>query len=276
MKILDALQKEAILVNLNASDKKGVLDELATPVARIVNQNKEDLVRVLIERERLGSTGIGGGVGIPHGKFKELKSLCLGFGLSREGVDFESIDGRPTHLFFLLVTPENSTGLHLRVLAKISRMLKSDEFKQRLLAALRDQTFFGVGQINQALRPLLEQLNERPFQKMNGSRRSLFEQVDQPALQPLPTHRYQIGYWREARANIDYQHVLAGTLNLSTADRFTHALAVVRSLPVHFVQDSLATPSQCQAAATAATDHPNPQFTVLVHRQFRLLIRTLE
>ena len=76
--------------------------------------------------------------------------------------------------------------------------------EQRLLAALRDQTFFSVGQINQALRPLLVQLNERPFQKMEGSRRSLFEQVDQPALQPLPAHRYQIGYWREARANIDY------------------------------------------------------------------------
>lgn len=76
--------------------------------------------------------------------------------------------------------------------------------ERRLLAALRDQTFFGVGQINTALRPLLTQLNERPFQKMEGSRRSLFEQVDQPALQPLPAHRYQIGYWREARANIDY------------------------------------------------------------------------
>ncbi len=76
--------------------------------------------------------------------------------------------------------------------------------ERRLLAALRDQTFFGVGQINTALRPLLSQLNERPFQKMEGSRRSLFEQLDQPALQPLPSHRYQIGYWREAKANIDY------------------------------------------------------------------------
>jgi len=76
--------------------------------------------------------------------------------------------------------------------------------ERRLLAALRDQTFFGVGQINQALRPLLAQLNARPFQKMDGSRRSLFEQLDQPALQPLPSHRYQIGYWREAKANIDY------------------------------------------------------------------------
>jgi len=144
MKILDVLQKEAILANLNASDKKGVLDELSTPVARIANQNKEAFVRVLIERERLGSTGIGGGVGIPHGKFKDLKSLYLGFGLSRKGVDFESIDGRPTHLFFLLVTPENSTGLHLRVLAKISRILKNDEFKQRLLNAVDSDEIFSI------------------------------------------------------------------------------------------------------------------------------------
>ena len=76
--------------------------------------------------------------------------------------------------------------------------------ERRLLAVLRDQTFFGVGQINSALRPLLAQLNARPFQKMKGSRRALFEKLDQPALQPLPAHRYQIGYWRKAQANIDY------------------------------------------------------------------------
>jgi len=144
MKILEVLQKEAILVNLNASDKKGVLDELAAPVARIANQDKEDLVRVLIERERLGSTGIGGGVGIPHGKFKNLNLCAWGLGLSHKGVDFESIDGLPTHLFFLLVTPENSTGLHLRVLAKISRILKNDEFKQRLLNAVDSDEIFSI------------------------------------------------------------------------------------------------------------------------------------
>ena len=76
--------------------------------------------------------------------------------------------------------------------------------ERRLLAALRDQTFFGVGQINSALRPLLAQLNARPFQKMHGSRRALFEKLDQAALQPLPAHRYQIGYWRKAQATIDY------------------------------------------------------------------------
>jgi len=135
MRILDVLQRDSILVDLQARDKKGVLEELSLPVARLAEVNPEDLVRVLMDRERLGSTGIGGGIGIPHGKLKELKSLVLGFGLSRQGVDFESMDGRPTHIFFLLVTPENSTGLHLKLLARISKILKNDPIKERLLKA---------------------------------------------------------------------------------------------------------------------------------------------
>ena len=140
MKILDVLQKEAILDDLKSKDKKGVLDELVAPVARIADVNHENLLRVLMDRERLGSTGIGGGIGIPHGKLKDLDSLVLGFGLSRKGVDFESMDGRPTYIFFLLVTPENSTGLHLKLLARISRILKNEPFRERLLnAAGRDE-----------------------------------------------------------------------------------------------------------------------------------------
>ena len=135
MKICDVLQKEAIVADLKSRNKKGVLEELVAPLAEIAAVNHEDLVKVLMERERLGSTGIGGGIGIPHGKLKDLDSLVLGFGLSRKGVDFESLDGQPTHIFFLLVTPENSMGLHLKVLARISRILKIDPFKDRLLNA---------------------------------------------------------------------------------------------------------------------------------------------
>ena len=136
MKILDLLQKEAILVELKSVDKKGVLEELVIPVARIAGINQDELIRVLMERERLGSTGVGGGVGIPHGKLKGLDSLIIGLGLSRKGVEFESIDGKPAHIFFLLVSPENSTGLHLKLLARISRILKNDLFKERLLNAV--------------------------------------------------------------------------------------------------------------------------------------------
>ncbi len=136
MKILEVLAPESILVDLQAQNKKGVIEELATPVARVAGVDHQELVRVLLDRERLGSTGIGGGIGIPHGKLKGLDTLALGFGISRQGVDFESMDGRPTRIFFLLVTPENSTGLHLKLLARISRLLKNDPFKERLLEAL--------------------------------------------------------------------------------------------------------------------------------------------
>jgi len=135
MKILDVLKKKAIIADLKAKDKKGILEELVTPVASIANISKDDLTRVLLDRERLGSTGIGGGIGIPHGKMKGLDSLILGFGLSKKGIGFESIDGRPTYIFFLLITPENSTGLHLKVLARISRILKNDLFKEKLMGA---------------------------------------------------------------------------------------------------------------------------------------------
>jgi len=144
MKILEALHKDAILTDLKALDKKGVLEELVTPVARIAGVNHDYLVKVLLERERLGSTGIGEGVGIPHGKLKDLDDLVLGFGLSRTGVDFESMDGRPTHIFFLLVTPENSTGLHLKLLARISRILKNDFFKEKLLNAADSDEIYSI------------------------------------------------------------------------------------------------------------------------------------
>ncbi len=135
MKICEVLHKEAILADLKAQNKKEILEELVGPVAEIANVHPENLVKVLLERERLGSTGIGGGIGIPHGKMKDLESLVLGFGLSRKGVDFESLDGKPAHIFFLLITPENSTGLHLKLLARISRILKNEPFKDRLLGA---------------------------------------------------------------------------------------------------------------------------------------------
>lgn len=135
MKILDYIKKETVLTNLSSSDKKGVIDELAEPVADLTGINHREIVHVLIERERLGSTGIGDGIAIPHGKISGLDSLILGFGLSAKGVNFEAIDGKPTHIFFLLLSPDNSTGLHLRILARISKLLKEDTFKNRLIQA---------------------------------------------------------------------------------------------------------------------------------------------
>jgi PTS system nitrogen regulatory IIA component len=127
---------------LKAIDKKGVLEELVVPIANIAGIEREELVKVLMEREQLGSTGIGEGIGIPHGKIRGLESLILGFGRSQKGVDFDSMDGMPAHIFFLLITPENSTGLHLKLLARISRILKNDPFKEKLLhATSRDEIY---------------------------------------------------------------------------------------------------------------------------------------
>jgi PTS system nitrogen regulatory IIA component len=144
MRILDVLQPEAILNNLKSQDKIGVLQELVEPVAHITGISHEDLMVVLLEREKLGTTGIGEGVGIPHGKLKDLESPVLSFGLSRKGADFESIDGRPTYIFFLLFTPENSKSLHIDLLAQISRILKLEPFKERLLSAADGDEIYNI------------------------------------------------------------------------------------------------------------------------------------
>ena len=144
MRILDVLQPEAILNNLKSQDKIGVLQELVEPVAHITGISHEDLMGVLLEREKLGTTGIGEGIGIPHGKLKDLETPVLSFGLSRKGADFESIDGRPTYIFFLLFTPENSKSLHIDLLAQISRILKLEPFRERLLGAADGDEIYNI------------------------------------------------------------------------------------------------------------------------------------
>ncbi len=135
MKIPDILKEGTIIAELNATDKKGVLEELTAPLALAPGIDHEELVRVLLERERLGSTGIGDGIAIPHAKSKSLESLFMGFGRSRKGVDFEATDGKPAHLFFVLLAPEDSSATHLKVLSKTSKLLKDSMFRKRLMNA---------------------------------------------------------------------------------------------------------------------------------------------
>ena len=145
MKILDILHKDCIIPELSSENKRGVLEELTGALLKFkANLNKDALVEVLMERERLGSTGIGDGIAIPHGKIQDLDELVLSFGRSARGIEFDSMDGRPTHLFFLLIAPENSAGTHLRALAKISRLLKSAHFRQRLMHAETREEIFQV------------------------------------------------------------------------------------------------------------------------------------
>jgi PTS system nitrogen regulatory IIA component len=136
MKITDILDEASIIQDLRSTSKKGVLEELSSVLVEGGKlPDRDKAVQVLLEREKLGSTGIGDGIAIPHGKMKEIKELVTSFGRSIEGVDFESIDNKPTYLFFLLVAPENSAGIHLKALARISRLLKDPSFRNRLMEA---------------------------------------------------------------------------------------------------------------------------------------------
>ncbi|MBW1785576.1 MAG: PTS sugar transporter subunit IIA [Deltaproteobacteria bacterium] len=136
MRLADILMENDIISDLKARDKKGVLEELAEVVSRHnPSVDRVVLVNVLVERENLGSTGIGDGVAIPHGKLKGVDQPIVSFGRSKTGLDFDSMDAQPVHLFFLLIAPENSSGMHLQVLAKIAKILKNSAFRKLLMEA---------------------------------------------------------------------------------------------------------------------------------------------
>jgi PTS system nitrogen regulatory IIA component len=145
MKITEMLRQEFVVEALKARNKHDALVELAGVFARgEIEVDPEAMLHVLLERERLGSTGIGDGIAIPHGKVSGLDQIVVSFGRSREGVEFDATDGKPVHLFFLLMAPENSTGLHLKVLARISRMLRDPGFRKNLLDAGKHEDLFGI------------------------------------------------------------------------------------------------------------------------------------
>jgi len=147
MKVTDILVRDASVLNLAATDKDQVLAELARALgAAEPTVDPERLLTVLREREELQSTGIGDGVAIPHGKLSGLDRLLASFARS-PGVEFAAIDGEPTRLFFLLVVPEHSGGQHLKALARISRFLRDDRFREKLLtAADLDEVFTAIEQ----------------------------------------------------------------------------------------------------------------------------------
>jgi PTS system nitrogen regulatory IIA component len=143
MQIIDMFKKEYIIEELKAKSKRAVLAELSEIFTHYHSGiQSEAMVEVLLDREKLGSTGIGDGIAIPHGKLKGLDHLVIAFGRSREGIDFDAIDGKPVHIFFLLMAPESSTGQHLKALAKISRMLKDQEFRSSLMSAKNTEELY--------------------------------------------------------------------------------------------------------------------------------------
>jgi PTS system nitrogen regulatory IIA component len=145
MKIVDLIKRDMVVPALKATDKRGILEELAAYMSghhpRI---DRAMLSKVLIEREQLASTAIGEGVAIPHGKLAAVGEIVACLGRAPGGVEFDSMDGQPTYLFFVLVAPESSTGAHLKALARISRVFKDPEFRRRLLAAPDGESMYHV------------------------------------------------------------------------------------------------------------------------------------
>jgi nitrogen PTS system EIIA component len=143
MKVVDFLAPDAIVPSLSGTSKGAVLAELASFLAeRQPRIDVPTLRRVLEEREQLASTAIGDGIAIPHGKLDTLDRLVGALGRSVAGLDCDSIDGKPTHLLFMLVAPTNSAGIHLKALARLSRLFRDAAFRQKLLDAPDSATMY--------------------------------------------------------------------------------------------------------------------------------------
>ena len=143
MKIIDFVSDHTVIPDLVSREKDAALVELAAGLAaKYGHLDQEKVLGVLQERERISSTAIGDGVAIPHGKLPGLDKIYGVFARSQTGVDFKSLDGEPTHLFFVLIAPENAAADHLKALARISRLLKDAEFRQRLMMGKSQQELF--------------------------------------------------------------------------------------------------------------------------------------
>jgi len=136
MMVSDVLAKEFIMPELVSTEKRELLDEMSGNISELVGGlDREELLEVLLEREKLGSTGIGHGVAIPHAKIKGIERVIVSMGISGNGVDFQSMDDKPVHIFFLIIAPEQSSAAHLKVLSGISRLLKDAAFRNKLMKA---------------------------------------------------------------------------------------------------------------------------------------------
>jgi PTS system nitrogen regulatory IIA component len=136
VKITDFLSSDSVIPQLASRDKTSAIEEMANLLASCHRElEKKQVLEVFLERERISTTAIGDGVAIPHGKLPAVDRVLGVFARSREGIDFASLDGEPTHLFFALIAPQNAAADHLKALARISRLLKDDTFRQRLMQA---------------------------------------------------------------------------------------------------------------------------------------------
>ena len=136
MKVKDILDPRCVVLEVTGANKKEILECLSGAVAKAHPEiRQEDLVDTLVSREEAGSTASADGIAIPHGKVRLSEGVIAGFGRSRGGLDFDSVDGKPTQIFFELVSPENHPSLHLRWLAHLAVLLKSSELRRNLIEA---------------------------------------------------------------------------------------------------------------------------------------------
>jgi len=134
MKIIDIIKKDSIIANLVGTNKEEVLNEVTDFLLnKEIIKDKQVLLHTLIEREKLGSTGIGENVAIPHGKSDELSKVVMVFARSLKGLDFESLDQKPVHFVCVVIAPSKSTGQHLKALARISRIFKNKSLRDEIL-----------------------------------------------------------------------------------------------------------------------------------------------
>ena len=134
MKIAEILQEQCVVADIRGKTKREIITELveALAKARLV-KDIEPVVNVVMDREKLGSTGIGNGVAVPHGKLKNINNIMCAFGRSQNGVDFDAVDRAPVHIFFLVLAPEDSASLHLKVLSRITKILRDQSLRKKII-----------------------------------------------------------------------------------------------------------------------------------------------
>ena len=144
MELTDLLKPESVIANLKATSKKQALQELSKRIAEIIDQDERDIFGILLEREKLGTTGVGDGIAIPHGKLKSLEKLHGFFARLERPVDFDSIDERPVDLIFLLLAPESAGADHLKALARVSRLLRDKDNCEKLRGSDNPEAIYAL------------------------------------------------------------------------------------------------------------------------------------
>jgi len=144
MTLTDLIAPNAILPALKVNNKKQALQELAARAAELTGQDEKAILEILLQREKLGSTGVGNGIAIPHGKLSKLGRLFGLFARLERPIDFESLDGQPVDLVFLLLAPEAAGADHLKALARVARMLRDPDITRRLRESRDADAIFSV------------------------------------------------------------------------------------------------------------------------------------